>query len=505
MSHSDDKQGAKYPRPSEVKQNPLELAAPVIIGVLPGKPEGLLPASTLANDLTISVPTWSNLPPDGTQDTLVFEWRRQNTTGAFLPLQEYIINGPLSDADFPLALVIDAGKLDGVEGAFDFRYAVITFNGGGSEYSVTAPLVIDRTPPYGAAIPEKLIPDTLQITNPYLDATGGFFFCTIPDYSDSGTGGPSEGDTVTYYWIDNTIPDDVSGLQPIGVIDVPSDMRLVFTREQIEAVGNHTCYAVYILTDKAGNPSQIGASPAIDVKLIARDLPHPKVLEASGVGDTSSLVVTNAANGVTIQIPKDAVIYDGETVKASWGVSGKPGFFEGAVAVKPGDDWQLNIPKEYIPQHMGHNVVVMYKVKPLVGSETSSDELTVKVSMVSGARMPYGQCTLTEVSFANYPAEGLEVKLQVKWFLMMPGQHVRIWAAGVPVGRVDAKFTILDDVEITQAHIDAGFITGTMTKAQVSAFKVPSSFTIVTSYSFDGKVTWMDENDSPRFTMKLIA
>lgn len=500
MSHSDDKQGAKYPRPSEDKQSPLELAAPVIIGVLPGKPEGLLPASALANDLTISVLRWTNLPPDGTQDTLVFEWRRQNTTGAFLPLQEYIINGPLSDADFPLSRLIDAGKLDGFEGAFDFRYSVITYNGGSSDPAVTTPLVIDRTPPYGAANPEALIPDALQITNPYLDATGDLFFCTIPEYSDLG-----DGDKVAYYWIDDKIPDDVSGLQPIGIIDVPLDMKLVFTRSQIEAVGNHTCYAVYILVDKAGNTSRVGASPAIDVTLIARNLPYPNVLEASGVGSTSSLLVTTAANGVTIKIPKGAVIYNGETVKASWGEPGKLGFFEGAVIVQPDDQWQLKVPKEYVPQHMGHDTAVIYKVKPLVGDEIPSDKLTVKVSMISGGAMPYGQCAVTQVSFANYPAEGLEVKLLARWFLIMPGQHVRIWAAGVPAGRADAKFTILDDVEVTQGHINSGFITGAMTKAQVSAFKVSSSFKIYTSYSFDGKETWIDENDSPGFTMQLIA
>lgn len=477
----------------------LDLKAPTIREVLPGQPDGLLPASALKSELTISVPMWDNLPPANAHDTLMFEWRRQNTTDPFLLLKEYTINGPLSVADFPLSLVIEASKFDGFEGVFQFRYGVSTYNGGTIDYSAIVPLVIDRTPPYGSDYPEQLVADTLQITDAYFESAGNLFFCQIPNYSDRG-----EGDQVAYYWVANELPDDVSLLQPIDVIDVPSTMKLVFTRSQIEAVGNHTCYAVYVLLDKAGNPSRIGASAAIEVTLVDPGLPYPQVLEASGSGSTSTLVVINAADGVTIKVPKEAVILDGETLKASWGERNKPGFFEGVIAVQPEDKRVLAVPKEYIPQQMGHSIPVRYSVKTLVGNNTLSQLLTVNVSMVPGKQMPYGQCASTSVSFASYPDTGLEVKLVTRWFLIMPGQHVCIWAAGVPAARADARFKILDNVEVTAAHIEAGFITATMTKEQVSAFKVPSEFKILTSYSFDGGITWIDENDSPSFTMSLL-
>ena len=88
----------------------LVLQEPTIVGVLPGLPAGLLPASALDDPLIVNVAAWDNLPPENAIDKLSFQWRRQNTSNAFNTMQTYEVVGPLDDSNFPLSFSIDAGN-----------------------------------------------------------------------------------------------------------------------------------------------------------------------------------------------------------------------------------------------------------------------------------------------------------------------------------------------------------------------------------------------------------
>ena len=93
-----------------------------------------------------------------------------------------------------------------------------------------------------------------------------------------------------------------------------------------------------------------------------------------------------------------------------------------------------------------------------------------------------------------------------RWFLIMPGQYVKIYGRGVSAtpGLADITFPIVTDFEITQKWIDEEYITDLIIKADIIPFKVPSELTIITSFSFDGKETWTTEGGSPRSMLQLI-
>ena len=156
---------------------------------------------------------------------------------------------------------------------------------------------------------------------------------------------------------------------------------------------------------------------------------------------------------------------------------------------------------------MGKSITVKYEIKTVVGRVLPSEALTVDMSMIPRDSMQYGHCDVTQVSASKFPDAGLVVRLLTRWFLIMPGQYVKIYGRGVSAtpGLADITFPIVTDFEITQAWIDEEYVTDLIVKADITPFKVPSEITIITSFSFDGKETWMTEEASPRSKLQLIT
>ena len=86
-------------------------------------------------------------------------------------------------------------------------------------------------------------------------------------------------------------------------------------------------------------------------------------------------------------------------------------------------------------------------------------------------------------------------------------RQVKIYGRGVPAapGVADITLPILNDFEVTQKWIDEGSITDLIVKADLSPFKIPSELTVITSFSFDGKETWMTEEGSPRSKLQILT
>lgn len=467
----------------------IELEVPHILGTLPGAPEGLLPASALEQPLSVEVPAWDNLPPENAIDKLSFQWRRQNTSNAFNTLQAYEIKGPLDDTDFPLLLTIDAGKLDYEEGPFDFRYLVIGHNGGAENDSKITPLVIDRSPPYKHAPPSALILPTTQITIPFFEAHGDEFVCVIPDYADR-----QEGDEVDYYWKTS------AGSQHINRIPVPADLKIVYTRVQIEAAQNGECYAEYKLYDKAGNSSPISESVPIEVDMTPRSLNFVKVTGASGSAEYGKLNIDFAGDGVVVKLPADADIYEGEKVRLQWA---DPLAFNSLCLsdADPIDPLQYKVSKDYIAAHMVSSLAdgagyipVYYEVLDSSGMTVlaTSKVYNLAISDVLAANYPTLQCESVkghELSLANVPQSGAFVFVSY-WPFMADDQFLSFSLVGLGVDGKNLTIEYFTEHAVTEEEVTEEKVSTVVAKADLEKFKVGTQLNFEGRVSFNNKGYW---------------
>lgn len=268
------------------------LTSPEIEGVLAGNPLGLLPVSLLEAPLKLKVPVWIDFPPRDTIFDYVFlQWRPQGSSdGEYKDLQLEVdgikVPGPAPAAGTLLEFFIPVESFTDsngnvLNGAYEFRYSVKSFNGGLLSSSLPVQLVLDTIPPYGSTgYPEDLV---LPV-GPVIDTNVGAIKADIPAYDDQ-----AEGDKIGVFWIKGDVPDDISGLTPIGGYqDVPTDKVFSIPEAIIKAGGDGDFFAVYILLDKAGNDSRIGKSHLMQVALGPLPTPPlaaPTVRHADDVSD----------------------------------------------------------------------------------------------------------------------------------------------------------------------------------------------------------------------------
>ena len=474
---------------SALKPRRLELQEPTIQGILPGLPEGLLPAAALEDPLAVEVPAWDNLPPENAIDKLSFQWRRQNTSNAFNTMQTYDVAGPLDDSDFPLYLNIDAQKLEFEEGPFDFRYVIVGHNGGGENESKIVPLVIDRTPLYKHGKPGALILPTTQITIPFFEANDNKFVCVIPEYTDY-----QDGDEVVYFWRTS------SGSQCIGREAVSANREIVYTRVQIEAALNGECYAEYQLIDKAGNSSPISESVTIDVDMTPRSLNFVKVKGASGSPEYGELNIDFAGDGVVVDLPADADIYEGEKVRLQWA---DPLAFN-AISLsdaEPMNPLQFKVPKENIAAHMVSSLAAGVKYIPVYYEVLDSSGMTVvatskvynlAISDVPAANFPILQCDSVkgqQLSLSGVPHSGAVVFVSY-WAFMADDQFVSFSLVGLGVDDKDLTIEYFTEHAVTAEEVTAKKVSTVVAKADIEKFKVGARLNFEGRVSFNNKGYW---------------
>lgn len=473
---------------SALESKRLVLQEPTILGTLPGLPAGLLPASALDDPLIVEVPAWENLPPENAVDKLSFQWRRQNTSNAFNTMQTYDVLGPLDNSDFPLSLSIDAGKLDFEEGPFDFRYVVVGHNGGGEAESGNVPLVIDRTPPYKYEKPSSLLLPVTQITIPFFEANDHEFVCEIPDYPDY-----QDGDELVYFWRTE------ANSEEIGRIPVSDNREITYTRAQIEAAGNGKCYAEYRLYDKAGNQSQMSGSEAIIVLIAPRDLKVVKVKDAEGGPNFGRLNIDLVVDGVTVNVPEDADIYEGEKVRVQWAA---PQAFN-SIAIgelDPSNPLVFKIPKENVAAHMvssladGENFIpVYYEVLDGVSLEVVAESSIygLAISDILAVNYPTLQCSHVEgnvLSLSKVPASGSEVSIGV-WPFMADDQYVKFKLVGLGLDGKNLEVPFFEH-KVTAGEVMDRRVSAALAKADLRKFQVGVNFYFEGSVSFNNKGYW---------------
>ncbi|MFJ2331686.1 hypothetical protein [Pseudomonas helleri] len=467
-----------------------------------GKEINLLPRAAWSdpfNPLKVRFDPWENSKPSEDEPEHI-----QIFLGT-VEVGKKVWKAPIDAND--LFVPIGADKL--LQGEHELNY-VVTIWSQTSQDSETFTITVDKEAPLLNSSSTLIFPPEVSppkgITADYLDdpLNDDRVLATLPDYT-----GKKVGDVITWYWGISDSDFEQVGTLTLAIDDINGALpQLTFTGDMIRDSGDGSRYAHYQIQDRAGNLSLASQriELLVEVSPIPRDLPFPKVTQASGSGSISKLDPFNAGQGITVEVPASVVLYEGEEVRVSWGVAGKVGYFLGVFSSIPADR-KLNVSKEYVPQHMGKSITVKYEVKTVVGRVLTSEALTVDMSMMPRDSMQHGYCDVTQVSASRFPDAGLVVRLLTRWFLIMPGQYVNIYGRGVSAtpGLADITFPIVTDFEITQEWIDEEFIFDLIVKADITPFKVPSEITIITRFSFDGKETWTTEEGSPRSKLQLIT
>lgn len=297
-----------------------EHAKPVVQGVMPGDPIGLIPKILMTDPLIVEIPHWVNFPtnPNRPGDELRLQWRPlgSNDDGAYTDLLDppaIEIKGAYPN---PILLGIPIDSFRNVHGAFELRYRVLGGNDGGiATSSETTPIVLDIIPPYGTAYPLDLILPAGPIT----DANRTTVVAEIPDYSDE-----ESSDRIGVFWVKGAVPENSSGLTPIGgdYISIPTDRKFAIPETIIVGSGDGDFYACYILLDKAGNDSRIGKSVKMPVALgllPVAPFPAPTVRHADEISD-DLIDRDDAFLGVYVEIKTEIDHWKiGDFIEVKWG------------------------------------------------------------------------------------------------------------------------------------------------------------------------------------------
>ncbi|MBX8512953.1 hypothetical protein K5D34_25010 [Pseudomonas cichorii] len=298
----------------EASQDLAPLAPPLLEGILDGLPEGLLPVSILVADLEVKIPFWGTVVPSGSYADVTLDML--NSGGGRIYRKILQFQGPLDDKDFPLDHPVPNSDIPH-EGVFTLEYTVRESNGNINN-SGPLTITIDRTAPYANPDPELAFPAALTVPDSVItDDTfaGGVteFVCTLPEYP-----GISDEDTIVVYWEQGLPPDSPDAPNPaFGPDKIPADRKISIPKAFIEAKPNGATFAVYWLTDKAGNVSAISRPAQVDVQLgaLPENLKDPEV----PLGPLVDLA--DAHLGVEVLIPA----FDnpkGSVIKVQWGGTG---------------------------------------------------------------------------------------------------------------------------------------------------------------------------------------
>ena len=283
---------------------------PVIVEVLPGLPQGLLHVSKLGADLDVKIPYWNFLIPANFYADVTM--RIKDASGNVVFSDKKRNNGPLVSGDFPLAQNIAKDNIPH-EGTYTIDYLVES-NTGNNNDSWPFTITIDRTAPYYNVDPALAFPVALGVPATVItDATfgGGVteFVCTLPEY----TGRTGE-DYIVVFWGPG-LPENINDPDPaFGPVAVPANLKIPIPKTIIESRPNGPTFAVYFLTDKAGNVSSVSTPVQVDVQLgaLPDDLKNPEV----PLGPLVDLA--DAHLGVVIKIPA-YTNPQGSTIQAVWG------------------------------------------------------------------------------------------------------------------------------------------------------------------------------------------
>lgn len=264
-----------------------DLQAPKILSAMEGDPDGLVHKDKLEAPLKVRIVVWDDRPTSPFQppDVLMMEWYVAGEWLSIAPAEDIPF-----DEGFPLEKDIPLVIFEKLEGRFEFRYRVKSWNGT-ERPSPAAPVTIDRTGPIWAE-PAKAVIDIEEplITDEVLARDKGVY-CVIPDYIET-----NRDVLLLVAWLDK-VPAPGEDITQFIVLTRPlplPDRRVLVEEQHIRKYGSSTQYAVAFLVDKAGNRGEMSLPATIPVALgtLPSDLlPCTVPLAADGLIDRKDAAV----------------------------------------------------------------------------------------------------------------------------------------------------------------------------------------------------------------------
>jgi len=466
-----------------------DLPSPIIeSGNFADPADGTLYASVLESPLAVSIPIWPNPAPAGCKDVVTLEWAEVTGSGvgAYVELAQMTFNGPVEN--FPdTVLYIHVAEALEEDGRYQLRYRIDTYIDTELE-SAYISIVCDSAPPYKYKVPSSFHLPTKQITIPFFEANDDVFVCVIPDYPDC-----QRGDVIAYFW--RTATRTVE----IGRIPVPDDRKVIYTRAQIEAAGNGEFYAEYRLYDKAGNQSQISSSEPINVSMAPRKLTAVKVSSAVGSSSFGSLKIDLVVDGVTINVPADADVYDGEIIRIQWA---SPQAFNSMTIDEPDPSSPLvyKVPMRNVAAHMVSSLAdgasfipVYYEVLDGRSLEVlaTSSVYGLALTDILATNYPTVQCSHVSgniLSLSSVPVSGTEVSIGV-WPFMADDQYINFKLVGLGQDGKNLEVVFFEH-KVTAEEVADKKVNATVAKADIEKFKVGVNLYFEGEVTFNNKGYW---------------
>lgn len=286
------------------KSTDVLMPAPEVVGLLPDKPGGetnLLPEALTRTDLKVwfTVPLFSD-PDKGEEKVELFVGNNPNPVAVRTWVQ------PITDTD--RYVLLPQQWLRANDGEHSLRYRATIYNGS-EDNSDPLIMTVDTLAPTLATANALVFPPAVlppnKLTAQYLTQNNDQVKAGIPIYTTS-----KPWDRITWYWSDSA-----GGYQQAGVIELDDKnytgpLELVASGDLIRLRGNGARFVSYSVEDRAGNktPYAVHVELNVDTAVVPRVLPPVKVLEASNSGSSGVLVPARALNGVTVELPAEAVM-----------------------------------------------------------------------------------------------------------------------------------------------------------------------------------------------------
>ncbi|MBT2341802.1 MULTISPECIES: hypothetical protein [Pseudomonas] len=487
MSSSRDQQRFNEPK--------VDLSPPDIIGVLdpaPGGEENLLRKDAWLLPLRVEFELWSDAAPEsGMTDTVRLFWKGEKVDEKFL-------QGPIQNAD--LWLRVPAAKLD--EGVHPLYYQVVPWNNSTPRECVPVNVTIDKTPPILAADSELVFPSEVlppnKLTAHYLELNNDEVKANLPPYTT-----PRPWDRITWYWGATPGSQYQGGVIELDDQNYADPLEVTIPGDVIRDRGDGWRYVWYEAQDRAGNLSLRSEPVELEVAAtpIPRTLPPCSVKEAPGGSSSGVLKPLDAVNGVTVIIPSEAVIYDGEGVFVQWAEPGTVGAFR-TDSPNPAGSRDYKIPSDKIAQHLGKTISVIYEVfEPGIVEPHKSNNYSLRVEELTG--LPTVQCDKVSggrLSLASIAAGGYASFTLARWTFMAVDQYLTIEVRGVDSSNQLVRIPVLTESPVPE--VAQTIPAGRISKSDLQGFKIGGGLEVRVSVSFDARQTW---KSFPMLTPTLVA
>lgn len=392
-----------------------------------------------------------------------------------------------------LFILVPVNKL--IEGPHHLHYEVTIFN---DTLVASRPLVIniDKTPPMLDPDDDRLMFSDYVIrqgvTEDYLEANGDKVEGTVPPIL-----GAEPGDVVKWFWSDDPVGQHMvdmmtltaEHIETFSTQSMSKPIELIFPGAFIRQSRNGTRFVRYEVQDRAGTAVQraLARSLQSDPSPPPRVLPPPRIKEATGSDYFSTLLPSNAVNGVTFVIPDDAEIRPNETVTVYWGEPGTLGGYSTSTPNAPGSR-EFLIPRVHVAPHMNNRAELYYQINKPDLPPSPSHHVTVRpvdgLPIVQSSKIQNGAINLrTMGESATFTLDG--------WLFRHTSQFVNAWILGVDQDDLTKEIR-LDIANELPVPTEAGMmVLGAVSRTELSRLGRNYQFRVSVEVSFDNKESWL--------------